>query len=160
MSEYIKSMGRHLTDEEIKNVLAKYNVGDMVVYIDNDNIERVGAIKEVEWTDINEWNSKLNPLYLIDGCQYLRKQSDIKRICVEIAPKYAEKDKVYYIDFDGTEKTGTIQKVYKNDVSEWNNIIKPLYLICGCLYYREEKDIFGFYIEEESEDCIENYIGI
>lgn len=159
MSEYIKSMGRHLTDEEVRNVLAKYKVGDTVIYIDNNKVRQCGTIKEIEWTDINEWNDKTNPLYLIDGCEYLRKQSDIIKLCTEVTPKYIEKDKVYYIDFDGIERIGTIQKIYKTDTSRWSDVAEPLYAICGCMYHRKESDILGFYIEE-TEDNIEDYIGM
>lgn len=159
MSEYIKSMGRHLTEEEVRNVLAKYKVGDTVIYIDNNKVRRCGAIKEIEWTDINEWNDKTNPLYLIDGCGYLRKQSDIVKPCVIAIPKYRKKDRVYYIDVDGKEKAGIIRKVYATDVSDWNNIVEPLYIIGSSLHLRSEKNITGFYIEE-TEDSIEDYIGM
>ena len=159
MSEYIKSMGRHLTDEEARNVLAKYKVGDTVIYIDNNKVRQFGKIKEIEWTDISEWNSKSNPLYLIDGCQYLRKQSDIIELCVVATPKYRKKERVYYIDNNGVERAGIIQRIHKTDVSDWNSIVKPLYIIGSCLYLRSEKDITGFYIEE-TEDSIEDYIGM
>lgn len=159
MSEYIKSKGRILSEEEIRNILAKYKVGDTVIYIDNNKVRQCGTIKEIEWTDINEWNDKTNPLYLIDGCGYLRKQSDIIKSCVEVTPKYMKRDRVYYIDVDGEEKMGVIQKVYKTDISDWNNVIEPLYIIGSSLHLRSEKDITGFYVEE-TEDCIENYIGM
>ena len=159
MSEYIKSMGRHLTDEEVRNVLAKYKVGDTVIYIDNNKVRRCGTIKEIEWTDINEWNDKLNPLNLIDSCEYLRKQSDIIKPCVITIPKYRKKDRVYYIDVDGEEKMGVIQRVYKSDVSDWNNVVRPLYIIGSSLFLRSEKNITGFYIEDD-EDSIEDYIGM
>lgn len=159
MSEYIKSMGRHLTDEEVRNVLAKYKVGDTVIYIDNNKVRRCGTIKEIEWTDINDWNDKSNPLYLIDGCQYMRKQSDIVKSCVEVTPKYMKRDRVYYVDVDGEERMGIIQRVDKTVISDWNNVIEPLYVIGSCLYMRSESDITGFYVEE-TEDCIEDYIGM
>lgn len=156
MSEYIKGIRRFLTEEEIKNVIAKYKVGDKVIFLDNNKEKKCGTIKEVEWTDINDWSCKLNPLYLIDGCQYLRSQNDILEICVEIAPKYREKERVYYIDIDGVEKVGKIQKIYETYVSDWNNVIKPLYIVGSCLYLRDEKDITGVY-KSEIEDCIEDY---
>ena len=159
MSEYIKSMGRHLTEEEVRKVLAKYNVGDTVVYIDNNKVRQCGAIKEIEWTDTNEWNSKSNPLYLIDGCEYLRKQSDIIKPCVKVTPKYTKRDRVYYIDVDGEERMGVIQSVHNTDVSDWNNVIEPLYIIGSSKHLISERDITGFYVEE-LEDCIEDYIGM
>ena len=159
MSEYIKGKRRILSEEEIRNVMAKYKVGDIVVYIDNNNDKKVGAVKEIEWTDISEWNHKSNPLYLIDGCEYLRKQSDIIKPCEVVTPKYIKRDRVYYIDVDGEEKMGVVQKVYETYISDWNNIIEPLYIIGSSLHLRSERDITGFYVDE-AEDCIEDYIGI
>ena len=74
-------------------------------------------------------------------------------------PKYRKKERVYYIDNNGVERAGIIQRIHKTDVSEWNSIVKPLYIIGSCLYLRSEKDITGFYIEE-TEDSIEDYIGM
>lgn len=56
---------------------AKYDVGDKVVYLDVDKIERVGSINAIEWTEISDWNKESSPLYLVGTCPYLRDESKI-----------------------------------------------------------------------------------
>lgn len=56
---------------------AKYNVGDKVVYLDVDKIEKVGSINAIEWTEISDWSKESNPLYLVGTCPYLRDEEEI-----------------------------------------------------------------------------------
>lgn len=151
MSEYIKGIKRVLSEEEIRRVIAKYSIGDMVVYLNENKIKKHGTIKEIEWGDTT-------PLYSIDSCSCLRQQKDILNLCREIAPRYKIGDKVYYINNDGVEKIGTIKNIEKTNISNWNDVVEPLYLVTGCLYLRNRKDIIGSYSDIDID--VDDYISL
>lgn len=63
----------------------------------------------------------------------------------EREPLYKVGDRVVYIDYNKTEKTGTITKIEVTDVYDWNKDKeqKFIYLITTSLYLRYEDEILG-----------------
>lgn len=61
----------------MKNEL-KYNIGDKVAYVDLHKTVSFGIIVDIKQTDEYEWNKdKIEDLYLISTCPYLRREENI-----------------------------------------------------------------------------------
>lgn len=64
---------------------------------------------------------------------------------VEFETAYNVGDKVIYIDIYGNEKDGTVLEIDSTDINDWNDEIKPLYLITGSPYLRSEDEVFEYF---------------
>ena len=57
--------------------IAKYNVGDRVLYLDINFVEKIGTISAVEETGIYKWSKEVKFVYLIGSSPYFRNEDEI-----------------------------------------------------------------------------------
>lgn len=57
--------------------MAKYNVGDKVIYLDIHKAVKSGTVEEITQTEIYDWSKEPKALYMITHCPYLRYEEEI-----------------------------------------------------------------------------------